>query len=320
MGDGAMAIRGGYGVTKQTITPSGTVANNVAANPPARLQPTVFHNNIATFTDAPEFLSPFAVNGLAVDWEPTTVHNFSLNVQRNLPFSTVVSAAYVGNRASNLPQTRNINVIAPGARFLPENIDPTNNLPLPDNFLRPLVGYGNVSILEHVGDSQYDSLQLTFIRRYTAGLQYGAAYTLSRALDMAGTLPIYRDEREYLWDYSASDRRHVLSLNFVWDVPPARRSWTNPVVRTVLGNWQVAGVWAAYSGAPASVTFSTSDGADILGGGDPGRIVQTCDPNLSRRQRSVRSVVRHVMFRSTGKRRRRQRVAALDSSTRRTST
>ena len=319
MGDGAMAIRGGYGITKQTITPSGTVANNVAANPPARLQPTVFHNNIATFTDAPEFLSPFAVNGLAVDWEPTTVHNFSVNVQRNLPFSTVVSAAYVGNRARNLPQTRNINVIAPGARFLPENIDPTNNLPLPDNFLRPLVGYGNVSILEHVGDSQYDSLQLTFIRRYTAGLQYGAAYTLSRALDMAGTLPIYRDEREYLWDYSASDRRHVLSLNFVWDVPLRAGRGPTPSY----GRSSATGRSPA-SGRPTAARRPASPSRRATAPTFLAEVIRAHRTDLRSEPftttKKLRSVVRHVMFRSTGKRRRRQRVAALDSSTRRTST
>lgn len=285
-GDGTMAIRGGYGVTKQTITPSGSVANNIASNPPARVQPTVFHNNIATFTEGTGLLSPFAVNGLAVDWEPTTVHNFSLNVQRNLPFSTVVSAAYVGNRARQIPQTRNINVIAPGARFLPANIDRTNNVPLPDNFLRPMIGYGNVNVAEHVGESQYDSLQLTFNRRFTRGLQYGAAYTLSRSLDMAGTLPLYRDDKEYLWDYSGADRRHALSANFVWNVPGASRYWNTAVVRAVLDHWQIAGVWTAYSGAPAGVSFATSDGADILGGGDPGRIVLTCDPNLSRSERT----------------------------------
>jgi hypothetical protein len=149
-----------------------------------------------------------------------------------------------------------------------------------------MIGYGNVNVLEHVGESQYDSLQLTFNRRYTRGLQYGAAYTLSRTLDMDGTLPLYRDDREYLWDYSASDRRHALSVNFVWDIPGASRLWDNALVRALLDDWQIAGVWTAYSGAPASVTFSTADGADILGGGDPGRVVQTCDPSLSRGERT----------------------------------
>jgi Carboxypeptidase regulatory-like domain/TonB-dependent Receptor Plug Domain len=282
LGRGKTAIRGGFGITRQTITNSGSVANTVAAGPPARVQPTVFYGNIATLGQSSGYLAPFAVDGFTEDWTPTTVYNYSVNVQQNLGFSTILSVAYVGNRARYLPLTKDINVIPPGARFDPANIDPTNNRVLPDAFLRPMLGYAAIRINEDSGESDYNALQLTLTRRFKNGLQYAVAYTLSSTHDMAGTVPLYRDAREYLYDYAGFDQRHVLAVNYVWEIPNGSRLWNNVVTRAVLDKWQLAGVTTFASGRPSGVSFTTTDSADILGGGDPGRIVVTCDPNLPR--------------------------------------
>jgi hypothetical protein len=285
-GDGKMAVRGGFGITKQTITNSGSFANSVAAGPPARVQPIVFYGNLSTVNQSAGYLTPFGVNGFSWDWAPATVYNWSLNVQRNLGLGTVVSVAYVGNRARNLPLNQDINVVPPAARFDPANIDRTNNRPLPDAFLRPMIGYAGISINQSTGESDYNALQLSFTRRYSGGLAFGAAYTLSRTRDMSGTVPLYRDATQYLYDSASFDQRHAVSVNYVWDVPGGSRLWNNVVVRALFDRWQVAGTTTFGSGRPAGVGFSTTDSADILGGGDPGRIVLTCDPNLSRGQRT----------------------------------
>ena len=210
-------------------------------------------------------------------YTPATTYNFSFEVQRNVGFSTVVSAAYVGNRQHNIVRSRDLNVIAPGARFDPANIDPTNNLSLPDSFLRPMVGLGTVILRENSGDADYDSLQLTANRRYTRGFSAGGTYTLSRNRDNIGTVPLYQDPDQYLYDYANADRRHIGTVNMTWDLP--KFGLDNVLARGILDNWQVAAVGLFASGAPAAVTFTTTDNADITGGGDPGRINMTCDPN-----------------------------------------
>ena len=101
---------------------------------------------------------------------------------------------------------------------------------------------------------------------------------------MEGTVPLYHDARAYLYDYASFDQRHALSLNYIWQLPGSR--WSHPVVRALISGWLIAGTTSFGTGRPAGVTFSTSDSADILGGGDPGTVRVTCDPNLSRGQRT----------------------------------
>ena len=276
-GDMQTAIRGGFGVTKQVLNDSGDFSFQVTAAPPSRLQPEIFYGNIASLGSSQGFFFPGNVPGFQPDYDPMTTYNFSLEVQRNVGLGTVVSAAYVGNRQSNIVRLRNLNVLAPGARFIPANIDPTNNLALPDAFLRPMVGLGDVILRENTGSADYDSLQLTANRRYSRGFSIAGTYTLSRTRDDLGTVPLHRDDHEYLYDYSVQDRRHLASVSMTWDLPST--PWSNIVSRAMLNNWQIAAVGLFASGGPAAVTFTTVDNADLTGGGDPGRIDMNCDPD-----------------------------------------
>jgi hypothetical protein len=210
-------------------------------------------------------------------------------------FDTVLSAAYVGNRQRNLIQSRNLNALPAGVRFDPANADPTDaSRPLPDAFLTPMTGFGSVRNIENTGFADYDSLQVTATRRFKRGLQYAAAYTLSRARNLTdgdgGTLPTYHDPQQFLYDHAGYDRRHVLTFNYVWDLPRGSAIWNNVVTRALLDNWQVAGVTLIASGQPSEVTFTTTDNADIVGGlcavgtancGDANRVLVTANPRLA---------------------------------------
>jgi len=284
-GDGKTAIRGGFGITVQTLLASSSFSNNFSGLAPYSYSSTVFFGNLATVNQATGYLSPFAANGQQFDYNPQRAYNYSVSVQRNVGLHTIVSLAYVGNRVRNIEQTQNINVVPPGARFNPANLDSTNNTPLPDNFLRPIVGFANINILQDVGRSNYNSMQLTVDRRLTKGISYGGSYTLSVTRDTSGTIPLYHDLKSYLYDYAGGDQRHVATINYVWQLPGSH--WRNPIIRAALDNWQIAGTTSLRSGTPSGVSFTTTDSADITGGGDGSRIVITCDPNLSRGERSL---------------------------------
>ena len=123
-----------------------------------------------TWPGTAAFDSP--INPVAFDdYDPQTAYTYSLEVQQNLGGATTLSVAYVGNRYIDLRNNLNINPIPPGARFDPANADPTNPAsPLPDNFLRPMIGYGAINLRTNGGYSRYNSLQVTANRRVRSGL------------------------------------------------------------------------------------------------------------------------------------------------------
>jgi hypothetical protein len=290
-GDGKTALRGSFGVFHNTRV-SGNVNWQASRNPPLQLNPQVFYGTMATLLQSSGVTFPSAVQGFEKDTRTPTAYQFSAGVQRNVGWDTIVEAAYVGSRVRHLLQTRNLNLVPYGARFLPQNQDPTTNAPLNDNFFRPFPGYSDINFFENSGVSDYDALQLQANRRFSRGFQFGVAYTFSKSKDYTsaadtGTganmrIATYQDPREWNYGLSSFDQPHVLVVNYTWDLPKASALWNNGVMRAVLDNWQVSGITAFASGNPSGVTLALQDSAtDLTGGGDGTRVVVTGDPTLS---------------------------------------
>ena len=218
-GAGRTAIRGSFSVLQDLLPPSADLGRNVPGFAPYSRVSTFLYGRIPELAGTAAFDSP--INPVAFDdYEPQTAYTYSLEAQQNLGGATTLSVAYVGNRYLNLRNNMNLNPIAPGARFNPANADPTNPAsPLPDNFLRPLIGYGAINLRTNGGYSRYHSLQVTANRRVRSGLTFGSAYTLAVAKSTSG-IPNFHD-LAYTYDYAPGDRRHVLSLNGVYDIPPS---------------------------------------------------------------------------------------------------
>ena len=240
-------------------------------------------------------LFPSSVTGFDPDAPTPVTYNYTLGIQKDVGFGTVVDVAYVGSVSRHLQQQRNINQIPYRAKHLdvnPQNANPTvANTPLPDDFLRPFPGYGNITYYENAGLSNYNALQVAVNRRFIRGLQFGVAYTLSKTMDYTDGdrdgVPTFRPLR--IWNYGRAgfDQTHVMVINYTWDLPRATRLWDNKVVSAVFDNWQLSGLTAFASGTPAGVGYTLLDNVDITGGGDGGRIVITSNPNLSADQRTV---------------------------------
>jgi len=236
-------------------------------------------------------LFPSSVSSIERDDKTGTVYSYSLGVQHQLGANTVLDVSYVGNTSRHLIQTRNLNALPPGARFNPANIDPTTGLALPNNFLRPIPGYADITYVETSGTSNYNSLQVQANRRFTNGPQVGVAYTWSKAMDLTsgdgGGLPVYLDARSRLYGKADFDQTHMLVINYLWDLPRLSTVWNNLFSRIVFDNWQVSGITTFASGLPQGVNFSTTDNADITGGGDPGRVNLIAKPTLSHGDRTA---------------------------------
>src|SRR5262249_52978838 len=120
-----------------------------------------------------------------------------------------------------------------------------------------------IGISENSGLSQYHGLQVSVERR-AKGLQYGAAYTYSKAKDngsdLTELLPNAYDDRDY-WGTSNLDRTHVLIFNYIYELPFLRGN--AGLIRNIFGNWEISGVSQFQTGAP----FSVRDTTDFAGVG-----------------------------------------------------
>jgi hypothetical protein len=198
---------------------------------------------------------PFAMQAQDVAFKHPTSYMWSGGVQREVPFGFIVDATYVGRRGLYLQRERNINQLAEGT--LARN--PGTNIAA----LRPYKGYGVIRLSENAGKSNYHSLQLSVDRRYSNGLKVGFAYTLGKSEDNGS------DKRNVLWNTyddtiywgpSNFDRRHVVSLYYIYDLP-FWRNQTN-LMQKLLGGWQISGATFMRTGTPFTIT-RTDDRAQV---------------------------------------------------------
>jgi hypothetical protein len=186
-------------------------------------------------------------------------HQWNVTYERELPFNTILTAGYLGRVGTHLERVRNINQLQPGT--LQQN--PGVNV----NALRPYKGFAQIDANENAARSEYNAFQLEANRRFSKGLLLGLAYTYSKSFDNASNrrdiLWNAYDDRNY-WGPSNFDARHMLMINYVYELPFLRGS--SGLTQTLLGGWQVSGNTQWQTGTPFSVV-SNDDFAGIGGVG-----------------------------------------------------
>jgi hypothetical protein len=298
-GDAKTAIRGGFGIFYNRPNFSDNY-NRFAGQIPFVSNPVVFYGTLSSLLSATGTVFPQNANGFDRSDRMPSVMNFSLSIQRDIGFQTVVDVGYVGSLGRNLLWVRNLNPIPFGANFDPANTDPSNpSTPLPSAFLRPIQGYNDILMTEPAGSSNYHSLQVTARRRFSSGVQFGAAWTWSKAMgftdfDTSAVGPLVPVG---VWNYGllTFDRTHVLKLDWLWDLPKARVG--NSVLKAVLHNWQFSGIASFVSGAPTGVGLSTVNAVDFAGTASQGaRVVVTGNPVLPNGERTFSQHFRTDVF------------------------
>jgi hypothetical protein len=306
-GNGAMAVRGGFGVNYNPRNGSG-ITGDLQSNPPILYQPQQLYGTTATYRDGAGTFSPPAFsNSLNRSNVPARVYNATLGIQRRLAFGMVADAAYVGTFGRHIGQKTQINNLPFGYRYLASSLDPTQRTPqpLPDDFLRPYQGYGAIPFLSFDGNSSYHSVQTSLQRRFSRGLQAGFVYTWSKAMAYSdgdqGNVSTFVSRREFDYGLATYDRTHVFAANYLWSIPGGGKGRLR---NAVLGGWQISGLTRFQSGAPLSLstslrtgcsianapcaaTTTNNFGTDITGGGDAWRAVISANPVLDRGARTV---------------------------------
>jgi len=198
---------------------------------------------------------------------------WNLNLQRELPYSMFVTAAWVGNRIIHLPsQLNRINQMNPqyDAQYgsqLADTFAPGQtqvdgvNLPY-TNFVNDFGGSATVAQaltpypqysyifnnFEGSGTTYYQSAQIEVEKRFTNGLSFLAGYTLSRLMDntssgfssfTAGGINKYNQKPE--WAVSSSDEPQTLKVSGTYELPigPGKRFINNHTTGNILGGWQM---------------------------------------------------------------------------------
>jgi len=159
--------------------------------------------------------------------------------------------------------------------------------------LRPNQQFAKITYIDSGGDSYYHSAQATLRKRFGDGLQAGLAYTFGKSIDDQSVDPVGAtsggalsttnsrtptDIRDWRQERGRSDfdRRHVLTVNSLWELPIGKQkrfaSSIHPALNHIVGGWSLNGIYTFMSGEPFSVrsgvrtsNFSHESRADIAG-------------------------------------------------------
>ena len=290
-GDGRTVLRGGFGLYHDR-TLVGSVEQNAFVNPLINSRVTI-DNPLLSNPGAGTTRTTVPVIALTSTGNPFKVprtSQYSVSIQRELFKNAVLEVAYVGTKGRNLLHQVNINQPVPGVltaltAALRANGTLSATARASVNAARPYLGYGAITDRRTEADSDYNSLQVTFTKRLSDGLQYGAVYTWSKNMTNAST-----DRTDVPQDVlnlnlerapSQNDRTHIFTAHVVYELPFFRHS--TGLARTLLGGFQVTGVFTAQSGTPLTITqtiAAATPTGSLFAFSDPLGTNSTLRPNL----------------------------------------
>ena len=184
---------------------------------------------------------------------------WTLGVTRALPGGMSLESAYVGNHAVHANLVRRINRVDPR----------TGNRPFPQ--------YSEYNYYDGSESVHYNAWQNTLRRRFAHGLHLGAAYAWTNTISYTDAANLGYPARASDTDNIRADKgpspfdiRHSFSTDFLYEIPLAKLTGSNaPLARSLLGGWQVSGIYTAATGSPINVEQSTthvSSRPDYIGG------------------------------------------------------
>jgi hypothetical protein len=123
--------------------------------------------------------------------------------------------------------------------------------------------------ITNLGSSSYNGMLLSLRRRFSKGLQFDLNYTFSHSIDnqssvantvFGGLVCDLRDNRVCRAN-SDFDIRHLVNANWIYELPFGRgRSFgskANGLVNSIIGDWEVTGIFTARSGLPFNLTTNS---------------------------------------------------------------
>jgi hypothetical protein len=183
-----------------------------------------------------------SVIGVDPNYQPGYAEQFNLTVERELPWSLLLKASYVGNLGRHLDTTYNLNQAVPGSGAVNER--------RPFFAVRPALA--DVTWAVSDGTAEYHAFQFSATKRLTHGLSGLLSYTWGHSIDTVGQSfgggadgPLPQDPRDRLASRGSSpfDIRHRLTIAWNYALP---------------GGWQVNGINTLQTGLPFTPTLSAT--------------------------------------------------------------
>ena len=183
---------------------------------------------------------------------------WSFDLQRELPWNTAVTVAYVGSKGSHVANgipdwnqvEPSLDTNAQARRPYQRFYDPA----LPELGIQALA---RVRYLDSYGNSFHHGLQAKVNKRHSSGLSFGLSYTFSKSHgdgegggNEGGFYQNPRMDRNDERGRYRFDQRHNMVVHYVWELPGANLpgAWKH-----IFGNWQSNGVLSLRSGFPFSL-------------------------------------------------------------------
>jgi len=260
-------VRAGFGIFYDRF--QGNPVFDMLPNPPSTVRPTYYFGNLGTIQNLQGSFFPNNVRGFDKLGNVPTTYQWNLTVQRQLMKSTALEVGYVANRANHLLSTYDFNAMPFGSAWQRQNQDPRSaNLSatsfdgrtaLPADLYRPYLGHGAAVLTTFGGFSSYHSLQVSLNKNSGKGIQYGIAYTWSKALGLSsgdGERLHPTNYRQANYSYLDFDVPQMVVANFIYDVPSLAKTFKpldNAVGKVVFGGWQVSGLISMIGGQPGNI-------------------------------------------------------------------
>lgn len=205
------------------------------------------------------------------------LETFNLNVQRQLPWQTLIEIGYLGTLGHKLPSTAVFTI----------NQVPTELLgPGNAQLRRPFPQFSGVNIHSAaIGNSNYHGVNLRFDKRLSGGIQFGGNYTWSRNIDDLesrnelggaagnGFMNVY--DRRSDRGLSGNHISHRFIVNTVYELPvgAGRAASLGSVGNSIAGGWTLGYIGEFRSGSPMGVieqvnrtnSFSPSNRPNVVG-------------------------------------------------------
>lgn len=225
-------------------------------------------------------------NGLAgatwpAQYRTGYLQSWHLTIERELFPDWLVRIAYAGSKGTKLLQGEELNP----PLFIPGQSTASNI-----SQRRPFgPALDTIRLVNSVGSSSYNSLQLTLDKRFSRGLTFQANYTWAKSIDFGsggGTQWPSLTPGYARYDRGLSDfhHEHRFVTSGLWELP--RLTGRTPLVKYVLGGWQTSGSMILQSAAAFAVQAGRDNSLTGFGNrahlvGDPSRSARL-DPNRDR--------------------------------------
>jgi hypothetical protein len=256
LGDGKTVWRGGYQISYDAfftqmltnLTTPNNITTTIIAPNTGRGSPNWFEQlpsmaAMPQLTDSRSAIDPALRAPYTERW--------SFGFQRQLPENWLLDVSYIGSESHRLTTRADWNPrLLTGVRLYPN--------------------YGQSMVLTSQGNSAYHALQARVDRRFSRGMQLAASYTWSKDIDstsdpISGSLqdpggsyltsvPISQGGLKLDRGVSDYDRRHRLTIAYLWAIPGPHSGW----MRYGLGGWSLAGITTFQSGTP----YTLANGSD----------------------------------------------------------